>query len=95
MPGKEQAAQQAAEQQHGINEGNDAIAVHFGSSLLLAEWDWFLQGESAGRRPGGGAADAGKARISRPEGGLACGYARVPAGTAGDLRPDPVPCGNF
>ena len=74
-------ARQAAEQQHGINEGNDAIAVHFGSSLLLAEWDWFLQGESAGRRPGGGAADTGAAR--------------VPAGTAGDLRPDPVPCGNF
>ena len=23
------------------------------------------------------------------------GGARLPAGTAGDLRPDPVPCGNF
>ena len=30
-------------------------------------------GRSRGRRPGGGAADAGFARISRPEGGLACG----------------------
>ena len=55
-------ARQAAEQQHGINEGNDAIAVHFGSSLLLVEWDWFLQGESAGRRPGGGAAAANEVR---------------------------------
>ena len=33
----------------------------------------FAPGEGGGRRPGGGAADAGEARISRPEGGLACG----------------------
>ena len=33
----------------------------------------FAQGEGGGRRPGGGAADAGAARISRPAGGLACG----------------------
>ena len=33
----------------------------------------FARGEGGGRRPGGGAADAGEARISRPEGGLACG----------------------
>ena len=31
----------------------------------------FAPGEGGG--PGGGAADAGEARISRPEGGLACG----------------------
>ena len=36
-------------------------------------------GRSRGRRPGGGAADAGKARISRPEGGLACGPSLYPA----------------
>ena len=33
----------------------------------------FAPGEGGGRRPGGGAADAGEARIRRPEGGLACG----------------------
>ena len=30
----------------------------------------FAQGDGGGRRPGGGAADAGEARISRPEGRL-------------------------
>ena len=74
-------ARQAAEQQHGINEGNDAIAVHFGSSLLLAEWDWFLQGESAGRRPGGGAADTSGARVFRR--------------SRNGLRPDPAACGDL
>ena len=33
----------------------------------------FAPGEGGGRRPGGGAAYAGEARIRRPEGGLACG----------------------
>ena len=33
----------------------------------------FAPGEGGGRRPGGGAAAAGEARISRQEGGLACG----------------------
>ena len=33
----------------------------------------FAPGEGGGRRPGGGAADAGESRISPPEGGLACG----------------------
>ena len=41
----------------------------------------FAQGEGGGRRPGGGAADAGEARISRPEGGLACGPTLPPAET--------------
>ncbi len=51
----------------------------------------FAQGEGGGRRPGGGAADAGEARISRPEGGVASGpcwgwaekkKGAAPAGTA-------------
>ena len=40
----------------------------------------FGEGESAGRRPGGGAAEAGKARL--------------PALWAGGLRPDPASSAN-
>ena len=40
----------------------------------------FGEGESAGRRPGGGAAEAG--------------FARLPARRAGGLRPDPASSAN-
>ena len=33
----------------------------------------FAPGEGGGRRPGGGAAEAGEARLIPPAGGLACG----------------------
>ena len=49
----------------------------------------FAQGEGGGRRPGGGAADAGEARISRPEGGLACG----PCWGSAEIRKGAAPAG--
>ena len=49
----------------------------------------FAQREGGGRRPGGGAADAGKARISRPEGGLACG----PSWGSAEIRKGAAPAG--
>ena len=47
----------------------------------------FAPGEGGGRRPGGGAADAGEAPISRPEGGLASG----PCGGSAEIRKGAAP----
>ena len=49
----------------------------------------FAQGEGGGRRPGGGAADGGEARIRRPEGGLACG----PCWGSAEIRKGAAPAG--